>query len=107
MIKTLRITSYLAVVLAVVFFAFPAVFGVRGDKQVEQFLNSAGAIEEFRAARGDKIEGKRNETSPLVKQAEAFALYLNPPPKPKPKPSLAEAKRRPRPAGSARKRSRF
>lgn len=96
MIKTLRITSYFAVVLAVVFFVFPAVFGVRGDKQIEQFLNSAGAIEEFRAARGDKIENKRNETSPLVKQAEAFALYLNPPPKPKAAPA-AVSRSEPRP----------
>jgi len=80
MIKTLRITSIIAVVLAVVFFVFPAIFGVRGDKQIEQFLNSAGAIEEFKQARGDKIADKRQEISPLVKQAEAFALYLNPPP---------------------------
>ncbi|MFA5238456.1 MAG: hypothetical protein WC476_01935 [Phycisphaerae bacterium] len=80
MIKTLRITSIIAVVLAVVFFVFPAIFGVRGDKQIEQFLNAAGAIEEFKQAWGDKIADKRHEISPLVKQAEAFALYLNPPP---------------------------
>jgi hypothetical protein len=82
MIKTLRITSIIAVVLAVVFFVLPAVFGFRGDKQIEQFLNSAGVIEGFREARGDKVDDKRQEISPLVKQAEAFALYLNPPPKP-------------------------
>jgi hypothetical protein len=99
MIKTLRITSIIAVVLAVVFFVFPAVFGVRGDKQIEQFLNSAGAIEEFREAKGDKVEDERHEISPLVKQAEAFALYLNPPPKPKPEPSVSEGKSEPRPVG--------
>lgn len=99
MIKTLRITSIIAVVLAVFLFVLPAVFGVRGDKQIEQFLNSAGAIEEFRAARGGKVEDKRNETSPLVKQAEAFALYLNPPPKPKPEPAVSGVKSKPRPAG--------
>ncbi|MDD5326261.1 MAG: hypothetical protein PHY02_00420 [Phycisphaerae bacterium] len=79
MIKTLRITSIIAVVLAVVCFVFPAIFGVRGDKQIEQLLNSPGAIEEFKQARGDKIEDRRHEISPLVKQAETFALYLNPP----------------------------
>jgi hypothetical protein len=98
MIKTLRITSIIAVVLAVVFFVFPAVFGVRGDKQIEQFLNSAGVIEEFKEAKGEKSEDSRREISPLVKQAEAFALYLNPPPKPEPVPSVA-AKIEPRPAG--------
>jgi hypothetical protein len=100
MIKTLRITSIIAVVLAVVFFVFPAVFGVRGDKQIEQFLNSAGVIEGFREAKGDKVEDSRREISPLVKQAEAFALYLNPPPKPKPpEPSVSEVKSEPRPVG--------
>jgi hypothetical protein len=96
MIKTLRITSIIAVVLAVVFFATPAVFGVRGDKQIEQFLNSTGAIEQFKRARGDKVENKRNETSPLVKQAEAFALYLNPPPKPSTAPQVARSEPRPK-----------
>jgi hypothetical protein len=99
MIKTLRITSIIAVVLAVVFFVFPAVFGFRGDKQIEQFLNSAGVIEGFREAKGDKVEDERHEISPLVKQAEAFALYLNPPPKPKPEPSVPEGKSEPRPVG--------
>jgi hypothetical protein len=99
MIKTLRITSIIAVVLAVVFFVFPAVFGFRGDKQIEQFLNSAGVIEGFREAKGDKVEDSRREISPLVKQAEAFALYLNPPPKPKPEPSVSDGKSEPRPVG--------
>ena len=99
MIKTLRITSIIAVVLAVVFFALPAVFGFRGDKQIEQFLSSAGVIEGFREAKGDKVEDSQREISPLVKQAEAFALYLNPPPKPNPVPSGSEVKSEPRPVG--------
>jgi len=97
MIKTLRITSIIAVVLAVVFFVFPAVFGVRGDKQIEQFLNSAGVIEQFKEAEGDKVRGDQQEISPLVKQAEAFALYLNPPPKPKTEPSASRPRSEPRP----------
>ncbi len=96
MIKTLRITSIIAVILAVVFFVFPAVFGVRGDEQIEQFLNSAGVIEKFNEARGDKVKDSRQEISPLVKQAEAFALYLNPPPKPKAKSSVSRSKPSPR-----------
>src|SRR4030042_3544872 len=96
MIKTLRITSIVTVVLAAVFFVFPAVFGVRGDKQREQFLNSAGAIEQFKEAKGGKSENRGRETSPLVKQAEAFALYLNPPPKPATEPSMSRGEPRPK-----------
>jgi len=84
------------VVLAVVFFVLPAVFGVRGDKQIEQFLNSAGAIEEFKEAKGDKVKGSRQEISPLIKQAEAFALYLNPPPAPETEPSVSRSEPRPK-----------
>lgn len=98
MIRTLRITSIIAVVLAVVFFVLPAILGVRGDEQIEQFLNSAGAIEKFNDARGDRIEDDSHEISPLVKQAEAFALYLNPPPKPSP-PKARVSHSRPRPRG--------
>jgi len=85
MIKTLRITSVVAVVLAVVFFVFPAVFGFRSDKEVEEFLNLPGAIEKFKEARGGKTRSE-SQISPLVKQAEAFALYLSPP---KPKRTIA------------------
>ena len=82
MIKTLRITSIIAAALAVVFLVFPAIFGVRSDEQTEQFLNSAGMIETFNKAKGKNSAKDESQISPLVKQAEAFALYLNPP-KPK------------------------
>ncbi len=85
MIKTLRITSVMAAILAAVFFVFPAVFGVRSDEQVEGFLDSAGAIEEFKSDRGEKSAKSERQISPLVEQAKDFALYLNPPPAPKPK----------------------
>jgi len=80
MIKTLRITSIVAAILAGILFVFPVVFGVRSDPQIEQFLSSAGVIEKFREAAGNKAKESENQVSPLVKQAEAFALYLNPPP---------------------------
>ena len=82
MIKTLRITSIVAAILAGILFVFPVVFGVRSDPQIEQFLSSAGVIEKFREAAGNKAKESENQVSPLVKQAESFALYLNPPPKP-------------------------
>lgn len=82
MIKTLRITSYLAAILAVIFIVFPVIAGVRGDENIEELVNSPSVIEKFNKTVGSKAKTDKNQTSPLVKQAESFALYLNPP-KPK------------------------
>ncbi len=84
MIKTLRITSIAAAVLAVVFFVSAAIFGFRSDKGVEEFLDSPGVIKKFREAKGDRAKRIESQISPLVNQAEAFASYLNPP-KPTPR----------------------
>jgi len=84
MIKTLRITTVLAAFLAVGFFAFPVVFGYRGDEQIEQFLKLPGAVERFNKAKGAKVSKSKNQVSPLVKQASAFGFYLDPPPAPAP-----------------------
>jgi len=79
MINTLRITGVIAVLLAGVLFVFPVVFGVRSDQKVNEFLGSPGAREKFEKAADSKAQNKEDRTSPLVQQAEAFALYLNPP----------------------------
>jgi len=79
MVKTLRIASIAAVVLAAAFFVFPAVFGVQREKETEQFLKSPGIIEQLGNADDRKKTPGDSQDSPLVKQAEAFALYLNPP----------------------------
>ena len=84
MIKTLRITSIISALLAAVFVVFPGVLGAHSDEQIEEFLRSPGVVEEFRKDRGGKADVGKSQISPLVKQAEAFALYLNPPKKPKP-----------------------
>ena len=78
MINTLRITGVIAVLLAGVLFVFPVVFGVRSDQKVNEFLGSPGARERFEKAADNKAQNKEDRTSPLVQQAEAFALYLNP-----------------------------
>jgi len=81
MIKTLRITSIIAAILAGIVFIFPVVFGVRSNSseaKLEQLLNSPGAIEKFNQAQADKATKDQGQSSPLVKQAQAFALYLNP-----------------------------
>jgi hypothetical protein len=79
MVKTLRITGVLAVILAGVFFAFPVFFGVRGDEQVTEFLNSSSILERFNQAKSSQQSPDENQSSPLVKQAEAFAQIINPP----------------------------
>ena len=83
MIKTLRIMSILAVALAAVLVVFSVVvFGARGDKDIEELLGEPGVIEKFNNSAGNKATRGTNQVSPLVQQAGAFALYLNPP-KPK------------------------
>ncbi len=85
MISTLRITGIIAAILAAVVIVFPAFFGVKADVKSEEYLAAAGAIENFEKIKGSKkLRGAKNQISPLVKQAKAFSLYLNPP---KPKPS--------------------
>jgi len=79
MIKTLRITSIVATVLAAILLVFPVIFGVRSGEDIEALLKSPGVIEKFNKAVGNKATGSRNETSPLVQQAGQFASYLNPP----------------------------
>ncbi|MGD8499632.1 MAG: hypothetical protein PVJ86_03240 [Phycisphaerales bacterium] len=79
MIKTLRITSVIAVILAGIFLVFSVVFGVRSDEGIEKVLSSPGLIEQFKKTRGRQAKDSEDEVSPLVQQAEAFALYLSPP----------------------------
>lgn len=82
MIRTLRITSILAVALAAVLVVFSVVFGVRGDEGIEKLLEEPGVIEKFNKSAGNRASRGTSEVSPLVQQAGSFALYLNPP-KPK------------------------
>ena len=83
MIKTLRITSMVAVVLSLVFFTFSVVFALASDEDIEKLLASQSAVEEFQKL-GKTAGEAKNQTSPLTAQAQAFALYLNPPPPPPP-----------------------
>jgi len=80
MIKTLRITSVVAVILAGIFFVFPVFYGVRRDERVGKVLSSPGAAEQFRNTKGNNAKSTQSRTSPLVQQAESFASFLNPKP---------------------------
>lgn len=64
----------------------PAVYGVRSDPAVEELLKGPDAIEKFKETKGQVQSNNEGQTSPLVKQASEFALYLNPPPPPAPVP---------------------
>ena len=79
MIKTLRITSVVAAILAGVFFnVYPVIYGVSSDNGIDEFLKLPSAKEKFENAADTKTKTGESQESPLVKQAEAFALYLNP-----------------------------
>ena len=78
MIKTLRITSVVAAILAGVFFVFPVIYGVRSDERIDEFLKLPSVKEKFEDVSDNKAKAGESRVSPLVEQAEAFALYLNP-----------------------------
>jgi hypothetical protein len=83
MIKTLRITSILAAIAAAVlikYFVFPMVVGTGGDPRVDKVLDEPTVVDQFRQTTGAVSKGKVPDVSPLVKQAIAFAGYLNPKP---------------------------
>ncbi len=82
MIRTLRITSIIAAIAALVLLVLPIVYGVREDPEIEQLLKSPTAVESFRKAAGQKQTKGQDQLSPLVRQADAFARYLAPKPKP-------------------------
>lgn len=78
MIKTLRITSVIAAVLAVAVFIFPVLFSAQSDQNIRELLNSPDVIEKFNTT-DNSLKTTDSQVSPLVQQAQAFALILNPP----------------------------
>ncbi|MHC4213262.1 MAG: hypothetical protein ACYSWP_07825 [Planctomycetota bacterium] len=85
MIKTLRITGFLAAIAAIGLFVFSVFFGLRPDEQIEDFLRSGTVLGEFKQSHGKRRRGK-NQSSPLVDQAWILAEIINPTPKPPPPP---------------------
>ena len=83
MIKTLQITSILAVILAVGLLVSSVVFGVHKDDRIEAFLSSPSVEDQFKAL-GQRAKKNSSQSSPLVDRAQLFAKLSNPP-KPKPK----------------------
>lgn len=54
-------------------------------EEIEAFLSAPSAVEIFKSTKGQNRQATDNQESPLVRQAQAFALYLDPPPKPQPR----------------------
>ncbi|MFC1636704.1 hypothetical protein ACFL5Z_17895 [Planctomycetota bacterium] len=86
----LRIISLIAAVMAGVFFVFPVIYGVDSDEQVKEFLKTPEVREKFENAADSRINRNKDLTSPLVKQARAFASYLNPKPTAKRSPTASK-----------------
>jgi len=85
MVKTLRLTSVAAVILAGLVLASvlgPTSLlglGVPEDEPLEKTLDGPSAVDRFKEQHGGRAPSGRNTTPPLVKQAELFAAILNPP----------------------------
>lgn len=83
MLKTLRITSIIAVIVAFCGAAALVFIGLKENSEVKAFQDSPGIVDRFK----DQFKGESSDeakTSPLVAQAKAFALRIDPPPPPKP-----------------------
>ena len=83
MLKTLKITSFISVVAAAGAVVVLIVFALRGNPEARAFLDRPGVVERFKD-KGDTQGTKEDVSSPLVAQAKAFALRIDPPPPPKP-----------------------
>ncbi len=64
---------------AVCFVVFIASRGMQGNSDVEKFLASAGIAEQLRGSISAKMSDS-GQDSPLIRQAKAFALRIDPPP---------------------------
>ena len=81
MIKTLRITSVLAALLAIAFVGISVVYGTEDDPEVDELLKAPGAVEQFEKNKGkDARDTSADAKSPLVVAAESLAKLINPPP---------------------------
>lgn len=79
MLKTLKITSILVALASLAVVVTLVIFGLKGDAGIEKYLSLPGAVEDFRKL-AKPGEEQQDSASPLVKEALAFALRIDPPP---------------------------
>ncbi len=89
MLKTLRITSFVLAGAAALGVLVLAVFGLRGSAEIKAFLNEPGVVSRLKGQAQTAVQSD-DQTSPLVTQAKAFALRIDPPPPPPPPPGTEE-----------------
>lgn len=77
MVRILQILSGLALVSAGIVFVLCIVQAVPDKPEIEEMLRSPSVAEKFKQANSSNSYSQ-NETSPLVREAEAFSLYLKP-----------------------------
>lgn len=83
MIKILQIFSVLALISAGVVFGLWVVECFQVEPEIEP---APSILEKFNQSSAQRQKNMQEVSSPLMQQAEAFALYLNPPAPPKPEP---------------------
>jgi hypothetical protein len=95
MIKTMRITGFLAAAITLGLLIFISARSMAANDKVEALLKIPSAAEQFQANLAGKKDTSGEEETPLITQAKAFALRINPPPPPAPviKASAPEAPR--------------
>ncbi len=83
MVYTLRITSILAILLALGLLGFSTVFGIQqqGDPEVEALLEAPTAVEIFQKSNSQQEPTEKDQKPALVALAEDYT-YVPPPPKP-------------------------
>lgn len=87
MLRTLRITSFISIIAAAGTVVFVMIFGWRQNAEVQAFLEQPSIVEQLKKTTNTMAQ-KVDAVSPLVTQAAAFALRIDPPPPPPPPPQL-------------------
>ncbi|MGD0786047.1 MAG: hypothetical protein ABR969_09565 [Sedimentisphaerales bacterium] len=97
MIKTMRITGFVAAAIMLGLLIFISARSMAANGKVETLLKIPGAAEQFQANLAGKRDTSGEQETPLIKQAKAFALRINPPPPPAPVVQAPIAQEAPRP----------
>ncbi|MBW8001080.1 MAG: hypothetical protein FVQ80_03555 [Planctomycetes bacterium] len=92
MIKTLHIAGIVGLLFSAAFLVFFAVDVALGAEAIDSLLDSPTIIEKFKQT-GVGKKSSKDAKSPLVKEAEGFANYLNPPAPKAPKRSTKPRKK--------------
>jgi len=84
MIRTLRITSIVAGLLAVVLLVVFSMVGVKGDPELEKLLKSPSVVEQYLRNKDKPSATRLSPSSRLDEVAKGFAKVINPPPSAQP-----------------------